>query len=81
MGDEPRKVGTGQEPKTKTPGAIKAGAAWTREKWLVADIRTRLHSDVLLGCGAPKSDLAFFKKVVALSKRRKRAWSEGISGP
>jgi hypothetical protein len=51
-----------------TWSAIKAGANWTREKWLVADIRTRLHSDMLTGCGAPKSDITFFRNVAADEK-------------
>lgn len=52
-----------------TWNAVKAGANWTREKYLVADIRTRLHSDLLLnGCGAPKSDLVFFRNVAADEK-------------
>jgi len=48
-----------------TWNGIKAGAKWTREKWLTADIRTRLQSDHLAGCGAPDFDLEFFKNVAA----------------
>jgi len=48
-----------------TWNGIKAGANWTREKWLTADIRTRLNSDHLAGCGAPDFDIEFFKNVAA----------------
>lgn len=51
-----------------TWNGIKAGAKWTREKWLTADIRTRLHSDLLVGCGAPASDITFFRNVSADEK-------------
>jgi len=51
-----------------TWNGIKAGARWTREKWLTADIRTRLNSDHLLGCGAPEMDLTFFRNVAADEK-------------
>lgn len=51
-----------------TWSGIKAGAKWTREKWLTADIRTRLHSDLLLGCGAGSVDLSFFRNVSADEK-------------
>lgn len=51
-----------------TWNGIKAGAKWTREKWLTADIRTRLHSDLLVGCGAGGADLTFFRNVAADEK-------------
>ena len=51
-----------------TWNGIKAGANWTREKWLTADIRTRLHSDLLIGCGAPAVDVTFFRNVSADEK-------------
>lgn len=50
---------------------IKAGAVWAREKWLVADIRTRLDADHLVGCGAPATDLAFFRNVAADERNSK----------
>lgn len=51
-----------------TWNGIKAGANWTREKWLTADIRTRLHSDLLVGCGAPAMDVTFFRNVASDEK-------------
>ena len=51
-----------------TWSGIKAGAKWTREKWLTADIRTRLYSDLLAGCGAPSMDISFFRNVAADEK-------------
>lgn len=51
-----------------TWNGIKAGAKWTREKWLTADIRTRLHADLLVGCGAPAGDLTFFRNVASDEK-------------
>jgi len=49
----------------QTWNAIKAGAAWTREKYLVADIRTRLSSDLATGSGAPSIDMEFFQNIGA----------------
>jgi len=48
-----------------TWNAIKAGANWTREKYIVADIRTRLSSDLLAGSGAPSFDMEFFQNVAS----------------
>ena len=46
-----------------TWNAIKAGANFAREKYIVADIRTRLSSDLLAGSGAPSMDMTFFQNV------------------
>lgn len=49
-------------------GAIKAGAAWTREKALIGDIRTILQANFLAGCGAGAGDIRFFRNLAADEK-------------
>lgn len=48
--------------------AIKAGAAWTREKALIADIRTILQVNFIAGCGAGAGDIRFFRNLSADEK-------------
>ncbi|MBI4861602.1 MAG: hypothetical protein HY815_15270 [Candidatus Riflebacteria bacterium] len=46
---------------------IKKSAAWTREKWVTADIRTRLSSGLVAGAGVCQRDMNFFAHMAGCS--------------